>query len=626
MIFGIGIFTDNPQEALKYFEQSLTLRLGLWEQHPAIGSTYNNISLCYQRLGKHDKALDFSRKGLVAKRQFKGNGKEMVNSLNNMAVNLCLVSGSYEEAIELLKEALLILEKLDLDTLDAATIYTSMSFVYQRMGRLDGALPWCQKAVDLRRTTSGSTHTITIRLVTRLCSMLYQMAKYEDARDQLETQLIENQANSGDDLQKSAELLRKVYLKTGEYAKADLIQQKSTRDLVVLLKEQRNTVQPNIEDMTEEGTESNVANQETTSGVDSLQKETDGSNLDDVDSDDDLYGPEDSSSVETTLQFQSIKTQAGVSHVKTSNETQLDSEKFTIARCQSEEEDLYCSSKDAEGRMSVSASPELVDVDADVTEEEEVEDESTFHRVGFTNSLRSDNEVQHPIAEMKPVATLESNQQKQQIRRPQKLQLSSQSAFASVGRLSTHHNNNTVDNRVIADNNHDHHQSLSNARQQPISQPEDETYKKPFQTFSGAVTQQHQTNNNTPNLVNRGTREPSVTLRHSNNPFHSCQIGYQQYRPEPTYVQSLPYLGHGTDQTGPRGQFSEVSNLDVINNRVSVPKRQTWNTSTNGIKKITFEDLEDVKLLTPKQIEGSNNVLRLVFGYLDDSSDEDLFP
>ena len=280
--------TDNPQEALEYFEQSLALRLGLWETHPAIGSTYNNISLCHQRLGEHDKALDFSRKGLAAKRQFKGNGKEMVNSLNNMAINLCLVSGSYGEAVELLKEALLILEKLGLDTSDAATICTSLSFVYQRMGRLDGALPWCHKAVDLRRKISGSTHTITIRLVNRLGNMLYQMTKYDDARDLLETQIVDNQTNSGDDLQKSAELLRKVYLKTGEDSKADLIEQKSIRDLVVLLNEERNAVQPNLKHMTKEGTENNTAKQGTTGDL-----ETDVSNLDDIDSDDDLYEPED---------------------------------------------------------------------------------------------------------------------------------------------------------------------------------------------------------------------------------------------------------------------------------------------------------------------------------------------
>ena len=618
-------FTDNPQEALKYFEQSLALRLGLWEQHPAIGSTYNNISLCYQRLGEHDKALDFSRKGLAAKRRFKGNGKEMVNSLNNMAVNLCLVSGSHREAIELLKEALLILEKLGLDTSDAATIYTSMSFVYQRMGRLDGALPWCHKAVDLRRKINGSTHTITIRLVIRLGSMLYQMTKYEDARDLLETQIVDNQTNSGDDLQKSAELLRKVYLKTGENAKADLIQQKSIRDLVVLLNEERNAVQPSLKDMTKEGTENNIAKQETTGNTEKLPKETDVLNLDGIDSDDDLYGPENSSSAETTLQFQSIKTKIDEPQVKPSNYTQSDSEKLMIVRCQSEE-DLYCSSKDTDGRMSVSASPESVYVDADVTDDEvEVEDEDIFHRVGITNSIRSSNQVQHPVAEMKPVAILERNQQKQQIKRPQQLQVSSQSAFTSVGRSSTRLDNSILDNSVI-DNNRNHHQSLSNVRELPVSQPEDETCNRPFQISSGAVTQQHQPNNKTSDLDNRGRQAPSITLRQSNNPFHSCQIGYQQYRPEPTYVQSLPYLGNGNDQTGRRGKSSEVSNFGVNNNRVSVPTRQTWDTSsTNGFRRTTFEDLEDFKLLTPKQIEGSNNVLRLVFGDYNDSSDEDLF-
>ena len=91
--------------------------------------------------------------------------------------------------------------------------------------------------------------------------------------------------------------------------------------------------------------------------------------------------------------------------------------------------------------MSVSASPESVYVDVDATNEEvedEVEDEGTFPRVGITNSIRSSSQIQHPIAEMIPAATLESNQQKQQIRRPQQLQVSSQSAFTLVWRSPTH--------------------------------------------------------------------------------------------------------------------------------------------------------------------------------------------
>ena len=185
-------------------------------------------------------------------------------------------------------------------------------------------------------------------------------------------------------------------------------------------------------------------------------------------------------------------------------------------------------------------------------------------------------------------------------------------------------NNNIVANRVI-NNNHDHHQSLSNVRQQAVSQiPEDETCNKPFQTFSSAATQQHQPNNKTSNLDNRGRQAPSVTLRQSSNPFQSCQIGYkQQFRPE-SNVQSLPYLGKGNDQTRRAGKSSEVLNLGINNNQISDLKRQTWDNSTSGIQKTTFEYLEDVKLLTPKQIEGSNNVLRLVFGDYDDSSDEDL--
>ncbi|XP_072014981.1 uncharacterized protein [Amphiura filiformis] len=686
---------NTPQEALTYLQQSLNLRLGLWEHHPSIGNTYNNISLCHQRLGDKEKALESSRMGLAIKRQYHGNSKEMMNSLNNVAINCSLVSGNHTEAIELLEEALILQEQFGLDTSDAATLYTSMSFVLQRKGQLEEALSWYRKAVALRREINGNTHLTTIRLINRLANILVHLQQYAEARDILEKQLVDNKTQSGDDLDKTAELLKDVNLKAGDQDKKGEIPQILVSDPVKLLNVRRadnikqinlgylqnsrrttGTMVETVHDDRESVSKSCVQSQRIklddavpADGQGTLKftlmyhksyKGTSGVDDDGIDSDDDLYGPEDTS-------LQTSRPHGNISHDKmqTNDEGRKLNRRRSVLEMDNEEEDLYGCNKvnDDDGDYMSRCSSTACDDDFTTC-------------IDMRSEINPTNQVQQPLAEIKS-STLHQTEPSQRNLRPRTLHVSPQSAFAHV-RKST--KNTLADNfpKQAVPYYQTQYHSLS---QQPVAQPSDEVCDKPFQTLSvtdntctkqplnnrvysmnyrgnqtqTTVHQSHdprrlphshtssvtrkskpnqtltgslgtitkQPNNSVHNLNQQRNPErnqpPPVFSGQSSDPFHSCQIGYHQYRPQPTNLQSLPNLRQSRSKNGESAEALSVSNGNSKTNQ--------WLEVSNGNQKPTFNDLEDTNLLlSAKQIEGSNGVLRLVLGRLDDDDPHDVLP
>ncbi|XP_072015824.1 uncharacterized protein [Amphiura filiformis] len=680
---------NDPQEALQYLQQSLNLRLGLWEHHPSIGNTYNNISLCHQRLGDKEKALESSRKGLAIKRQYHGNSKELVNSLNNVAINCSLVSGNHTEAIELLEEALILQEQFGLDTSDAATLYTSMSFVYQRMGQLEEALSWYHKAVALRREINGNTHLTTIRLINRLANILIHLRQYAEARDVLEKQLVENKGNTGDDLDKTAKLFTEVNLKTGDQEKSRDIQQSLVSDPVTLVKDMkaddikdidlgylqeskgvRGTMVETVDDVKENVSKSDVQSQsELTDAITVDQgtlkstlicRESDqgtgGADDDGINSDDDLYGPEDTP-------VQTSRPHGNISHdeMQTNDEgRKLDRRGSASEMVNDEEEDLYGYNNvddNNDDYISVCSSSATVCSDKDFAT-----------CIEMRSEINPTNQVQQPLAEIKSSTLHQTEPSQRKLHRPRTLHVSPQSAFVPVAvrKITKKPLNNNLPRDAVPNYLTQYH-SLS---LQPVARPSDNVYDKAFQSFTGSgniVTKQppnngasslnyrgnqsqaivHQSHNlrreprsgtcnsntyQTSGILNAITKQPnnsvhnlnqqrnpernhpsSVFLRQSSDPFHSCQIGYHQYRPQPRNVQSLPYI-RPTESLEPLRVSNENS------------KTNQWLEVSNGNQKVTFKDTEDTNLLlSAKQIEGSNNVLRLVLR-LDDDDPHDALP
>ena len=598
-----------------------------------------------------------------------------MNSLNNVAINCTLVSGNHEEGIELLKEGILCLQGHgSIETSDAATIYTSISFIYQRMGQLEESLLWCRKALALRRKINGNTHQTTAKLITRLAGMLIIMKRYQEAQVLLERHLVDNKdaEGVGNDIEKTMQLLRDIYLKNGNRDKAGKSRQDLVSELVILHNFETEDKPETTKSATEDDviTTKSVNEAEDTAHLDTATFDSNtpasfdeecGFDDDGIDSDDDLYGPEDVSSQTLSRPHEDIAEQA---HHDGNKEDAATSEVV------GDEEDLYGSDTNPEC-MSFSATPES----------------SVSSGNGYTTCVEITDEinlkkpVQQPLAKVKLREHYKEEQRQPKLHGPRSLQVSQQSAFMTVPKTATNRDNTvsrtqyhslTQKQPVVqpSDNLYDNHSptetgnvtsnfpdvksSLSYrddrshdaekrevqpshyARREPDSLPATKapnTYNnnRPYETFAGDTKKQP--NNLFSNSSNQRTmsrdrlpgvplhrssdpfRLPEVPLRRSSDPFQSCQIGYQQYRPRPVFVQSLPYRTN--DQTRNGREIVKgwrVSNEDR--------KADQWFEVRNSTEKPHLKSVLAGRLmLTPKQIEGSNNVLRLILGRSFDNYD-----
>lgn len=108
---------------------------------------YSKIACCYMKLNQPDKSLEYIEK--VNKLDSENTSKEEVDILVLKANNL-LSLGKYEEAKEIFKRALEILDKEENKSI-ISDIYLTISDIYRNMGRTEKVLEYSHKVYDIKK-------------------------------------------------------------------------------------------------------------------------------------------------------------------------------------------------------------------------------------------------------------------------------------------------------------------------------------------------------------------------------------------------------------------------------------------------------------------------------------------
>ena len=144
------------KNAIKHYEKSIKIVSEISEKKgndPEIAMHYNNIGVSYERWGQYDKALEFSLKALKVHRfnfefDFDTNPKTAIRFNNLGSVHRS--RKEYSKAIAYYQDA------LKIDTFNfgenhslVALRFTNLGITYQKMGQLQTAKEYCEKALNI---------------------------------------------------------------------------------------------------------------------------------------------------------------------------------------------------------------------------------------------------------------------------------------------------------------------------------------------------------------------------------------------------------------------------------------------------------------------------------------------
>ncbi len=143
----------NLQQALDYYEKSLTIKLPL-NDPGSISASYNNIGITYKDLNQPEKALqnyemalDYGKKSGVAIQQY--------NPLINIA-NLHKRYNRYQQALDAYGKALQLTGKIT--SRQRTSFYFNLGEVYHELGKYDSALHYLHQSLGLIERSGDYTN------------------------------------------------------------------------------------------------------------------------------------------------------------------------------------------------------------------------------------------------------------------------------------------------------------------------------------------------------------------------------------------------------------------------------------------------------------------------------------
>ncbi|XP_046353904.2 uncharacterized protein LOC124133528 [Haliotis rufescens] len=150
----------NYEEGEKYHRESLKRRIHLHgENHPHIGSVYNNMGILYLQKGEIEKSNHYYKKGLEVKRATNATPSAIIISLNNVA-NVEIKSKNFEAAGQLLQEASQLLEKHSkIYKFEEGLTLETYGKLYLAMGDHNNAVESFKKTVAMRQAVACGSVT-----------------------------------------------------------------------------------------------------------------------------------------------------------------------------------------------------------------------------------------------------------------------------------------------------------------------------------------------------------------------------------------------------------------------------------------------------------------------------------
>ena len=191
------IFTDklpfipHAQSVLNVYNQQEDEQMAILRNH---------IASIYDRQGNYQKAMDLLKKALIINEKVFGpEHPSTATSYNNIAV-VYYSQGDYPEALTWYQKALAIREKvLGKEHPSTATTYNNIAVVYDSQGDYPEALTWYQKALAIREKVLGKEHPDTAITYGNIAGVYDSQGDYPKALDFLKKTFLAFEKKLGPD-------------------------------------------------------------------------------------------------------------------------------------------------------------------------------------------------------------------------------------------------------------------------------------------------------------------------------------------------------------------------------------------------------------------------------------------
>ena len=199
----------------------------------SLASTYSNISDAYYDYGKYSQALDWSMKGLIARKEcFGSHSRPYASSLAQCG--LCYYKMSiYTEAERDIMEAMKIYkEAVGENHPDYAKTLHYLANIYQDQGQLSLALKFHTDALKIMQNTFEEVHPNVLRSYNNLANLYRDLGNYQKSESlHLKVLQIRQQQFGADNIlcAKSLNNLGALYLDMGDYKKSKLMFAKAAK-------------------------------------------------------------------------------------------------------------------------------------------------------------------------------------------------------------------------------------------------------------------------------------------------------------------------------------------------------------------------------------------------------------
>lgn len=198
-------------------------------------SALHNLGMLYVDLGDFEKALQYLKRSLRAKKKplwfFKFDSwVSIATSINSLAIVQCLM-GNYAKALQYAHKALFIQEKLlgDEDVETVASI-NNLGMIYREIGDFQEALRWEERALKLKNKIFGKENTSYTKSLSNISVLYADMGDVEQALLNMQKVLEIERKHLGENHTSVAitfSNLSALYYKMGEFEQAVQCSEKS---------------------------------------------------------------------------------------------------------------------------------------------------------------------------------------------------------------------------------------------------------------------------------------------------------------------------------------------------------------------------------------------------------------
>ena len=209
----LGVYYSNTacnyEKSLFFLKRSVELSKKLTgEETPAVAQSLNNLSVTYQKLGKHEEACSTIKSALRIARESGAPTRMVASCLRSLGI---ILDGQekYNEAYGCINESLqMYIRVYGNGHPDVATAYNDLGAILIHLYKHELAYDYLQKALQIRLKVFGDNHLDTIDSLTNIGALLHTQGRYKSALEYFKQSLTMTEKLTGP---KHLDVVRALY-------------------------------------------------------------------------------------------------------------------------------------------------------------------------------------------------------------------------------------------------------------------------------------------------------------------------------------------------------------------------------------------------------------------------------